>query len=95
MAKRIIIGLDGTGNEVKADSVTNVFKISELAAMTEPTPEQWLRVRKSSSCITAQVSARFRRRTPVRACSGGRRRSSAAVPSGTGCEPILVRHTPT
>jgi uncharacterized protein (DUF2235 family) len=32
--------LDGTGNEVKADSVTNVFKISELATMTEPTPEQ-------------------------------------------------------
>jgi uncharacterized protein (DUF2235 family) len=40
MAKRIIVCLDGTGNEVKADSVTNVFKISEVVKLAEPTSEQ-------------------------------------------------------
>ena len=40
MGKRIIICLDGTGNEVKAHSVTNVFKISEVVKLAELTPEQ-------------------------------------------------------
>jgi hypothetical protein len=35
MSKRIII-CDGTGNEVKANSVTNVFKIAELADLRDP-----------------------------------------------------------
>ncbi|MDT5401957.1 MAG: hypothetical protein QOK33_5188 [Mycobacterium sp.] len=39
MPKRIIICLDGTGNEVKADSVTNVFKVAELADLRDPTKQ--------------------------------------------------------
>jgi uncharacterized protein (DUF2235 family) len=36
IVKRIIICLDGTGNEVKPNSLTNVFKISKLADLRDP-----------------------------------------------------------
>ena len=35
----IVICLDGTGNEVKAKAVTNVFKISEVIDLTDPTSQ--------------------------------------------------------
>ena len=42
MSKRIIVCLDGTGNEVKARGVTNVFKIAELAELDDPDHPQVL-----------------------------------------------------
>lgn len=39
MSKNIIICLDGTGNEVKAKGVTNVFKIAELADLRDPSAQ--------------------------------------------------------
>jgi uncharacterized protein (DUF2235 family) len=39
MGKRIVICLDGTGNEVKASAVTNVFKIIELLDLSVPTAQ--------------------------------------------------------
>jgi uncharacterized protein (DUF2235 family) len=39
MSKRIIICLDGTGNEVKENSVTNVFKIAELVDLSDPSKQ--------------------------------------------------------
>src|ERR1700754_4945414 len=35
-ARNIIICLDGTKNEVKAKAVTNVFKVAEIADLTNP-----------------------------------------------------------
>ena len=34
--RNIIICLDGTKNEVKAKAVTNVFKVAEIADLTNP-----------------------------------------------------------
>src|SRR6478752_2066510 len=39
MPKNIIVCLDGTGNEVKAKAFTNVFKISELADLSDPSQQ--------------------------------------------------------
>lgn len=39
MPKNIVICLDGTGNEVKAKAVTNVFKISEVIDVSDPTTQ--------------------------------------------------------
>jgi uncharacterized protein (DUF2235 family) len=36
MPKNIVVCLDGTGNEVKAKAVTNVFKICELIDLNDP-----------------------------------------------------------
>jgi uncharacterized protein (DUF2235 family) len=36
VAKKIIVCLDGTGNEIKGDAVTNVFKIAQLADLRDP-----------------------------------------------------------
>jgi uncharacterized protein (DUF2235 family) len=36
MPKNIVVCLDGTGNEVKAKAVTNVFKMSELIDLSDP-----------------------------------------------------------
>jgi uncharacterized protein (DUF2235 family) len=40
MAKRIIVCLDGTGNEVKPNSVTNIFKLSEVVDLAEHPDEE-------------------------------------------------------
>ncbi|MDT7765411.1 MAG: hypothetical protein QOC63_4831 [Mycobacterium sp.] len=39
MSKCIIICLDGTGNEVKENSVTNVFKITDIADLSDPSKQ--------------------------------------------------------
>jgi uncharacterized protein (DUF2235 family) len=39
MAKNILICLDGSGNEVKAKAVTNVFKVAEYADLKDPSAQ--------------------------------------------------------